>query len=338
MPAQTHLPCPAHRGAWRWWRAAALLSTAAFLAACTPAPSTAWSGYAEGDYLYLSSALGGNLVSLNVRAGEQVAAGAALFALDSDTEQAAVREAQARQAVAQAQASNLDKGRRQDELAVVAAQLQQAQAAAAQTNADLTREQQLVAQGFVSSARLEALRTAQTLAQNRVSELQAQWRVAQLPARADERAAAQAGTSAATQVVRQAAWREAQKQRTAPAAALVADTYFRPGEWVGPGVPVVSLLPPANIKLRFFVGQGELVALPLGAKVQVSCDGCGQPISAKVSFIASRAEYTPPVIYSNAQRSKLVFMIEARPDVADAARLRPGQPVDVRPARNGNEP
>jgi HlyD family secretion protein len=230
---------------------------------------------------------------------------------------------------AQAAANNLSKGRRAEEIAVLQAQLTQAQAQARQAASDLAREQQLVAQGFVSPARSEALRTALAAAQARVEELQAQLQVARLPARSDERAAAQADTAAATQQVRQLAWREAQKTRTAPVAARVADSFFRVGEWVAPGQPVVSLLPPANIKVKFFVAQDALPGIQLGTPVQIRCDGCAAPIAAKVSFMASRAEYTPPVIYSNAQRAKLVFLIEARPDASDAEKLKPGQPVDV---------
>ena len=59
----------------------------------------------------------------------------------------------------------------------------------------------------------------------------------------------------------------------------------------------------------------------------MTCDGCREAITAKVSFIARSAEYTPPVIYSLEERNKLVFMVEARPDAPDG--LRVGQPVQV---------
>ena len=62
-------------------------------------------------------------------------------------------------------------------------------------------------------------------------------------------------------------------------------------------------------------------------------DGTYGPFSREVpvtvSYVATEAEYTPPVIYSNETRSKLVFMVEARPAVADGPKLRPGQPVSV---------
>lgn len=315
----------------------AVLPLTLLLGACTPTPPAGWSGYVEGDYIYLSSALGGTLTALPVHAGDLAVQGTTLFALDTDAEQAARKEGDARLTRAQAAAANLAKGRRADEVEVVRAQLAQAQTQAQQANTDLAREEQLVRQGFVSTARRDSLRTLLNQAQARVNELQAQLRVAQLPARSDERAAALADTEAASQAVKQLAWREAQKARAAPVNALVADTFFRVGEWVAPGQPVVSLLPPTHVKVRFFVAQEELATLRLGAPVQIHCDGCKAPVAAKVSFIANRAEYTPPVIYSNAQRAKLVFMLEARPDPKDAALLKPGQPVDVAP-RPGSPP
>jgi HlyD family secretion protein len=112
----------------------------------------------------------------------------------------------------------------------------------------------------------------------------------------------------------------------------VADTLFVKGEWVPAGAPVASLLPPENIKVRFFVPEPGLGAIRLGQAVSVTCDGCAAPIGARVTFVSTRAEFTPPVIYSRENRSKLVFLIEARPAPEDAVKLHPGQPLDVRVA------
>jgi HlyD family secretion protein len=171
--------------------------------------------------------------------------------------------------------------------------------------------------------------TALRQAQARVAELSDALKVAALPARSDQRDASTASAVAAGQVLRQSEWRSNQKQQTAPTQALVADVLFQVGEYVQPGQPVVSLLPPANTKARFFVPEAALAALRLGQKVQIRCDGCGQPIPATISRIATQPEFTPPIIYSNTQRSKLVFMVEAKPDAAQALRLKPGQPLDV---------
>jgi HlyD family secretion protein len=301
------------------------------LTGCQPKAAPGWSGYVEGDYVYVSSALGGTLSQLNVRTGDQATKDMPLFALEAESEQAARLEADARLARANAQLANTAKGKRSDEIAVIQAQLSQASAQARLTAAELAREDQLVRQGFVSAARRDELRAAQAQSSARLDELAAQLRVARLPARVDEQAAAAADTDAARQSLRQSAWREAQKARTAPAGGLVTDTFFRVGEWVQAGQPVLALLPPGNVKARFFVPEGVVGRLQMGAAVNIVCDGCAALIPAKISFISNRAEYTPPVIYSNAQRAKLVFMVEARPSAADGARLKPGQPVDVLP-------
>lgn len=327
---------------WPWspsraLRAAFRVLAPLALAACQSPPPPGWTGYAEGDYVRVAAPLAGALTALSVQAGQSVAAGAPLFTLESQAEAAAQQEAAARVAASVATARNADSGRRADEIAVIRAQLAQARAAAALARSELARQQQLVAQGFISAARIDDAQAAAAQSAARVAELEAALKVAELPARPDERAAARATAQAAEQALAQSRWRLDQKTQTAPPSAgagtLVADTYYRVGEWVPAGAPVVSLLPPGAVKARFFVAEAELGTLRPGQAVQLQCDGCGAPIAARISRIATQAEYTPPVIYSNAQRARLVFMVEARPEApADALRLKPGQPLDVRRA------
>ena len=146
-----------------------------------------------------------------------------------------------------------------------------------------------------------------------------------------QRKGAEGEVAAAQAALAQAAWRLEQKSVAAPVAGLVQDTFYVEGEWVGAGRPVASLLPPGNVKVRFYVPQTLLGSLQVGRVTEIRCDGCPAPIAAKVSFISSQAEYTPPVLYSKESRSKLVFLVEARPQ--GAARLHPGQPVDVQDSR-----
>lgn len=328
-------PRPRHlTGAGRAWLAPpALLAAAALLCACQPAPPAGWSGYVEGDYVQVAAPRAGTLATLAVQAGQPVAAGAALFALEADDERLARDEAQARLDAAAAQARDADTGRRPDELAVARAQLAQARTQAALARSELARQQQLAHQGFISRARLDDVQAAVAEAEARVAEGEAALRAAQLPGREEARSAARATASAAGQVLKQQQLHITQKARHAPLAAQVADTYFRPGEWVPAGQPVVSLLPAGAVKARFYVAEPELAGLAAGQAVTIRCDGCGAPIAARISRIATQAEYTPPVIYSNAQRAKLVFLVEARPtSAADAMRLKPGLPLDVQKA------
>jgi HlyD family secretion protein len=127
----------------------------------------------------------------------------------------------------------------------------------------------------------------------------------------------------------QAQWNFDQKKQAAPEAGLVYDTLFRQGEWVAAGKPVVVLLPPQNIKVRAFVPETRIGSIHYGDPVRVTVDGVEKPFVGKVSYISTRAEYTPPVIYSRESREKLVFMIESVFDPQVSANLHPGQPVDV---------
>lgn len=112
-----------------------------------------------------------------------------------------------------------------------------------------------------------------------------------------------------------------------PVAGPVQEVYFRAGEQVPAGRPIVSILPPGNVRVRFFVPQALLPKLGIGDVVLVRCDGCAEGLSARVNFISAQAEFTPPVIYSQEERSRLVFRVEALPEKPDA--LRVGQPVTV---------
>jgi HlyD family secretion protein len=302
------------------------------LAGCSKQDKDSWSGYADADYVYVAAPIAGQLSSLNVAAGQQVTQGKPLFALDDVAEKAAREEANARLAAANFQAADTEKGKREPEVSVNQAQLAQARAQAGLARNDLVRKRELLAKNFIAKAQVDEAQHAYEQAQARVAELTSAVQVARLPARSDERAAAEAQVDAARQVLRQSEWRAQQKQQLAPVDAQVADTFFRPGEFVNAGQPVVSLLPPANVKARFYVPETRIQSIALGGSVTLHCDGC-QPIAAHVTFISTKPEYTPPVIYSNEQRAKLVFLVEAKPAPADAPKLRPGQPLQVTAAK-----
>ena len=130
--------------------------------------------------------------------------------------------------------------------------------------------------------------------------------------------------------MKQLVWQLQEKNVAAPSGGVVQDTLYRVGEFIPAGRPVVSLLPPENIKVRFFVPQAVLPSIQMGDPIQVRLDGMDSALSARISYIAPVSEFTPPVIYSKESRAKLVFMVEARALPAESARLHPGQPVDVR--------
>jgi HlyD family secretion protein len=309
--------------------AIAAVATVLVVAGCGPDGARPLQGYAEGEYVRVAAPFAGTLSELSVKRGDPVAAGAPLFALERENESAARREAGERLAAAEARLANLRSGKRPPEIEAAAEQLQQARAMRELSAANAKRQQQLFASGFISGAALDDARAQARRDEARVKELEAVVATARMPARVDEIRAAEADARAAREVVAQSAWRLAQRAVAAPASGLVHDTYYVVGDWVPAGSPVASVLPPGNVKVRFYVAETVLGRLKRGQTLTVTCDGCAAPIAATIVFISDRAEFTPPVLYSKENRSKLVYLVEAKPAPADAAKLHPGQPVDV---------
>jgi HlyD family secretion protein len=293
------------------------------------ARTATYQGYVEGEFVYLSSSQPGRLEHLAVSRGQQVANGAPLFTLEATDEKAEQHQAQQQLSSAQAQLADLETGKRPPELAVIRAQLVQAQASAQKSALQRQRDEAQYRAGGISREQLEATLALARSDAARVQELQSQVDVARLPGREQQLKAQSDQVQAARAVLAQADWRVDEKSVAAPKPGLIYDTMYREGEWVSAGSPVVRMLPPQNIKVRFFVPETLLGKLAVGGKVGLHCDGCATEVAATITYISSEAEYTPPVIYSNETRGKLVYMIEAHPQLADAAKLHPGQPVSV---------
>ena len=188
---------------------------------------------------------------------------------------------------------------------------QQAQAKLAYATKELGRQRKLVRAHAGTKSALD-------LAQNNYDETTAQ--IEQIKAQARQAQAA----------LDSAAYQLSQRQITARVGGRIEDIYFRQGEYVPASTPVISLLPPQNVFVRFFVPEKAFAGLKMGQRVHIGCDGCAKSLTATISFIAQQEEFTPPVIFSIANREKLVFKLEAR--AKGGLPLNPGQPVDVTPA------
>ncbi len=224
------------------------------------APS-AYEGWVEADFIFVSPDEIGRIDTLWVREGSVVHVGSPLFTLDVDLQQAAVAENEA-------YVANAEK--------------------------DYTRAQELLKRAVGSQKTFDDAKAALRSAEAKLN-------------------------SAKTRLDR--------RSRVSPVAGTVQEVYFRGGEMVEPGRPIVSILPPGNIKVRFFVPQATLPSLHIGDRVLISCDGCRKDLFARVSFISAQAEYTPPVIYSLEERARLVFRIEAIPE--QPAEFKIGQPATI---------
>lgn len=250
-----------------------------------------WQGYNEGRYTYISAQFPGTLIKLNVERGSLIQAGQPLLVLEPQPESDELHQARA-------------------DVLAAEANKQSAIAALAYSKITLQRNIELFHKNAIQESEVDNAQKNYDKDKASVDQMQANL------------------ISSQAALVK-AQWTVAQKILVAPKSGVVFDTYFREGELVPQNQAILSLLAPENIKVIFYVSETELGRMKLGQAVKVLCDGCSTPIMAKVSFISPQAEYTPPVIYSNETRAKLVFRIEAAPALGQAFQLHPGQPVRI---------
>lgn len=287
------------------------------------------SGYVEGEPLHFAAPVAGTVRAVHVARGQEVAAGQPLFVVDPAQVRAHYDQTVAEAAAAAAQARDARKGQRPAELAVLEANIAAAEARAREARADLRRIEPLARQGWYAPARLDDARAAAQAAEAQLRAARRQHDAAVLGAREDQVRAADARVAQAAAAVEGAEARLGDLAPRAPTRGRVEDVFFHAGEWAPANQPILSLLPDARIKVRFFVPERELAAYRPGRTVSFTCDGCAKDLTAKIEFVSPRPEFTPPVIYSREARDRLVYLVEARPSV----RLNPGQPVDVEPLR-----
>ena len=287
-------------------------------------------GYVEGDLLYIGPIEGERLGSLSVDAGSQVETGAPLFSMETPLLDAQHKEAAARIAQMEANLENLKAAlNRPQQVAVLQAAVDRAEAELKLSQVTFDRQQKLYAARDVSKATLDNAQMALSRDQAALAEAKRQVDAALLTGRSQEIDGAEASLRQARAQLHQLDIRISRQKVFAPASGVVQDVFFRAGEMVNAGQPVLSLLPPEGRKTRFYVPQDMLAQFRMGQRVRIFCDGCQEPLYAQVFYISSQEEYTPPVIFSDVEREKLVFKIEARMEGA-AINLPLGLPLRVR--------
>jgi HlyD family secretion protein len=303
---------------------------------CRTADPLSWQGYADAEYVRVSPTLTGRIVGIAVARGDHVAAGAPLFTQDDADDKAARDAAAGKRAEAEARLANLQTAGRDTEIAQARADLVDLNATRDRIAKDLARNEDLMRTGAASRQTVDQQRADLASATARGQAANAKLEQMLSPTgRQYEIAAQSAMVAQARAALAQAEWRLNQRHVVSPVGAMVSDTYARPGETINAGVPVVSLLPRENILVRFFVPETELATIHTGDRIAIDCDSCATGLTATVTFIAPQPEYTPPVIYSESNRDKLVYLIEAHPSPEQAIQLKPGQPVDVRRIGSG---
>ena len=303
------------------------------VAGCSKGGPRAWQGYLEGDFVYVSSPLAGRLEKLLVAKGSRVAANSPLFELEHGAESDALRQASQQLQEARARLEDLKKGSRPEEIAALEARLGEARASAELSSLELARQDSLFKAGAVTASDYDHARLTHVANQRSVDEDSARLDTARLGGRADAVAAAGAAVRAGQPTPRRmpaGAWTRRRRPPADPRSSTTRSTAR--GRYVSAGSPVVVLLPPSNIKVRFFVAEEAFARIKAGDRVDVGIEGLASHLEATVSYLSPQPEYTPPVLYNRDNRSKLVYMVEAVFAPGAAADLHPGQPVDVEPS------
>ena len=295
-------------------------------ASCEP-PMPFATGYVEGNYVQIAPVATAQILALTVTSGDRVASGQPLVALEKRDAEIALAQAEAALSRADSQLANLRQGKRPEEIRVIEASLASARAQAGEARRTADRLLDLAARGVATETQRDDASTAAEVAESRVTEIEANLAVAQLPARPDEIAASEAALREATAARDHARWQLDKRDLTAPADGVITDVIRRPGEIATAGQPVLSLLPDGAVRLRLYVPEAAIARIAPGSQLSVHCDGCPPDLVATISYIADGPEFTPPVIYSVDSRQKLVYLVEATP--VDGSSLKPGQIVDV---------
>jgi len=285
-----------------------------------------WNGYVEADYVYAAPLSAGQIATLAVHEGDVVKAGDVLFTLNGGQQVALLDSAEAGVTVAEANLANLTTGSRQDEIDVIRASLAKAESDLSLARDTSARQGKLFAQGVSTQSQLDQARATLASAEAAVRQLQAQLKVAELPARDAQQLAAEANVTMARAAVEKAKSDLADRTVLAPAAGRIEKLYFDAGEVAAAGTPVASILPDGALKVKFYLPEAVRPQFALGDRLAVTCDGCPAGLAATVSFFASDPQFTPPVIYSRDERQRLSFLAEA---TLDGGALHPGQPVTL---------
>lgn len=300
------------------------------LSSCSSDHHSDYLGYIEGRYTYLSSQVPGHLAQLLIHKGETVTAGQAAFVLDPEPELSQLKEVQATLAAETHKLSDLEKPQREEVLNQLRANVRKAESQVELSQKMHERDIALRKTAAISQAAFDRSKNTYLADLASLHSAKAALAEAQLGARSDAIAAQKSVVKAAQAKVSHLTWLLGQKRITIPKSGVIEDTFYRVGEFVPSAKPVASLLTPDNRYLIFYIPQQLRSQLKIGQRIYFTCDHCKKDVPAKIAFIATRAEYTPPVIYSKDSRDKLVYYVEAVMTESTAKQFQPGQPIQVR--------
>ncbi|KTD79391.1 HlyD family secretion protein [Legionella waltersii] len=297
------------------------------ISACGNNNHRQFTGYVEGENIYLASPFYGTLEQLAVMRGQLVKRGQLLFSLDKNPQQITIASIEAELQQAKNTLDDIKKPRREPEISAIKAQIEQTEALIKLAQIRVNRFQQLYTKQASDKDSLDAAIATLQQQQELKSQYESNLALAQMGNRDDQIKAQENQVKALSEKLKEAQWELSQKTVYAPADGQIFDTYYEPGELVAPQQAVLSLLTPETIRIEFFVPVDYIDNLKLGQKIRFDCIGGKSGNEAVISYISPEVEYLPPVVFSRENSEKLVFRVKAQ--INDAFLFKPGQPVVV---------
>lgn len=291
-------------------------------------------GTTEATEADLGFVVGGRIESVNVREGENVAAGAVLAVLDVAELEAAEEQAAAQVAVAQARLTELERGARAAERQQARAVEEAARERLEEAERALERARSLYEGGAIARAEFERAETAQRVAAAQHTQALEQLRLVLEGVRPEQVEAQRAQLRLAEASRDQARIAVERARIVAPFAGIVTIRHREPGETVPAGAPVLTLMDPSDRWVRIYVREDAIGRVSLGDAATITIDS--HPDSAftgRVTHIASEAEFTPRNVQTTEERVKLVYAVKVAIEGDDGLALKPGVPADVVLAR-----
>ncbi len=287
-------------------------------------------GTVEATTADLGFQVPGRVASIEAVEGARVGAGDALARLDVAELDARRAAAVAQLDGARAQLAELERGARPEELAQARSAVDAAEQQLEDARRDLERTRRLETGGAVSRETLEKAQTAFAVLQSRAVQAREQLHLVDTGPRRERIDAARAQVAAAQAAVEQVDATLANASIRAPFAGIVTERHREPGETVGAGQPVITLMNPADRWVRIYVSEDRIGRVALDQAARITSDS--HPDSAfagRVVHIASEAEFTPRNVQTEEERVKLVYAVKVQIMEDAGLALKPGVPADV---------
>ncbi len=285
-------------------------------------------GTIETTTVDLSAKIQGTIASVAVNAGDTAAQGQVVAEL-SRSDLTAQRERDALAVLkAEAALADLQSGARGQEIEEAALALDTANVQHEQAAADLKRLESLHEAGAIPQAEYENAVNREKLATNQVEAARIRLSLLESGSRPQQINAARVEVERSKAVLKATEAVLEDLKIIAPIDGRVLSRNYEAGEYVNPGVPVMTIADLSDLWIRVYIPTVDLTYVKLGQQVTFTVSGADRVFQGVVEEIASKGEFTPKTIQTKQERANVVFGVKIRVRDADGA-LKPGMPADV---------